>query len=177
MHESEKWKWSHSVVPDSQWPNGLQPTRLLRPWDFPGKSTKVRCHCLLRMVHHIPQQMSAGKAVVTTACGKCLLPVRFPGQRQGQDLRNETFRSLAFYLDKSLTSHGQRRSWAWWGSLEPVKLLEQNSLPAGVTSDMSCPGLAFWVSPESYLHTLSVGPSDSKPPFTRRAGTWMTRSV
>ena len=22
--------------------------RLLRPWDFPGKSTGVRCHCLLR---------------------------------------------------------------------------------------------------------------------------------
>jgi len=24
------------------------PTRLLRPWDFPGKSTRVGCHCLLR---------------------------------------------------------------------------------------------------------------------------------
>ena len=46
MHESEKWKWSHSVVPDSQRPHGLQPTRLLRPWDFPGKSTGVGCHCL-----------------------------------------------------------------------------------------------------------------------------------
>ena len=29
-------------------PNGLQPTRLLYPWDFPGKSTGVGCHCLLR---------------------------------------------------------------------------------------------------------------------------------
>ena len=27
--------------------HGLQPTRLLRPWDFPGKSTGVGCHCLL----------------------------------------------------------------------------------------------------------------------------------
>ena len=41
MHESEKWKWSHSVVSNSSWPHGLQPTRLLRPWDFPGKSTGV----------------------------------------------------------------------------------------------------------------------------------------
>ena len=41
MHESEKWKWSHSVVSDTQRPHGLQPTRLLRPWDFPGKSTGV----------------------------------------------------------------------------------------------------------------------------------------
>ena len=48
MHESEKWKWSHSVVSDSLWPHGLKPTRLLRPWDFPGKSTGVGCHCLIR---------------------------------------------------------------------------------------------------------------------------------
>ena len=27
--------------------NGRQPTRLLCPWDFPGKSTGVHCHCLL----------------------------------------------------------------------------------------------------------------------------------
>ena len=32
---------------DSSRPHGLQPTRLLRPWDFPGKSTGVECHCLL----------------------------------------------------------------------------------------------------------------------------------
>ena len=41
MHESEKWKWSLSVVSDPSWPHGLQPTRLLRPWDLPGKSTGV----------------------------------------------------------------------------------------------------------------------------------------
>ena len=47
VHESEKWKWSCSVVSDSLQPRGLQPTRPLRPWDFPGKSTGVGCHCLL----------------------------------------------------------------------------------------------------------------------------------
>ena len=31
MHEGEKWKLSCSVVPDSSWPHGLQPTRLLPP--------------------------------------------------------------------------------------------------------------------------------------------------
>ena len=40
-HESEKWKWSRSVVSYSSWPHGLKPTRLLHPWDFPGKSTGV----------------------------------------------------------------------------------------------------------------------------------------
>ena len=51
MHRSEKWKWSRSVVFDSSRPHGLQPTKLLRPWDFPGKSTGVGCHCLLRLSH------------------------------------------------------------------------------------------------------------------------------
>ena len=48
-HESEKWKWSRSVVSDPQRLHGLQPSRLLCPWDFPGKSTGVRCHCLLQL--------------------------------------------------------------------------------------------------------------------------------
>ena len=43
MHESEKWKWSSSVASDSSRPHGLQPTRLLHPWDFPGKNTGVGC--------------------------------------------------------------------------------------------------------------------------------------
>ena len=36
---SNAWKWSRSVVSDSSQPHGLRPTRLLCPWDFPGKST------------------------------------------------------------------------------------------------------------------------------------------
>ena len=50
MHESEKWKWSRSVMSDPQWPHGLQLSRVLRPWDFPGKSTGVGCHCLLHNI-------------------------------------------------------------------------------------------------------------------------------
>ena len=50
IHESEKWKQSCAVVSNSSRPHGLQPTRLLRPWDLPGKSTGVACHCLLQMV-------------------------------------------------------------------------------------------------------------------------------
>ena len=43
-----KWKWSRSVVSDSLRPHGLEPTTLLHPWDFPGKSTGVGCHFLLQ---------------------------------------------------------------------------------------------------------------------------------
>ena len=39
---------SHSVMSDSLQPLGLLPARLLRPWDFPGKDTRVGCHALLQ---------------------------------------------------------------------------------------------------------------------------------
>ena len=43
---------------DSQRPHGLQPTRLLHPWDFPGKSTGVGCHHTPLTLHlkHFPKQ-------------------------------------------------------------------------------------------------------------------------
>ena len=45
---SNAWKWKVKMKSLSR--VGLQPTRLLRPWDFPGKSTGVGCHCLLRIL-------------------------------------------------------------------------------------------------------------------------------
>ena len=48
---SNAWKWKVKVKSLSRvWllaTHGLQPTRLLHPWDFPGKSTGVGHHCLL----------------------------------------------------------------------------------------------------------------------------------
>ena len=48
-----KWKVKGKSVSKclTSWPHGLQPTRPLRPWDFPGKSTGVGCHCLLWNVY------------------------------------------------------------------------------------------------------------------------------
>ena len=34
------------VISNSLWPHGLQPTRVLWPWGFPGKNTEVGCHYL-----------------------------------------------------------------------------------------------------------------------------------
>ena len=39
---------SRSVMSSSLWSHGLQPTRLLCPWDSPGKNTGVGCHFLLQ---------------------------------------------------------------------------------------------------------------------------------
>ena len=36
------------MVSDSLRPRGQEPTRLLRPWDSPGKNTGVGCHFLLQ---------------------------------------------------------------------------------------------------------------------------------
>ena len=38
---------SRSVVSNSSWSHGLQTTRLLCPWNFPGKNTGVGYHFLL----------------------------------------------------------------------------------------------------------------------------------
>ena len=37
-----------SVASDSVWHYGLEPTRLLCPWDSPSKSTRVGCRALLQ---------------------------------------------------------------------------------------------------------------------------------
>ena len=66
MHESEKWKSSHSVVSDSSRPHGLQPTGVLHPWDFPGKSTGVGCHCLLLFPLYISPKYGTSLPASTT---------------------------------------------------------------------------------------------------------------
>ena len=45
---SSAWKRKVKVKLLSR-PHGLQPTRLFHPWDFPGKSTGMGCHCLLHV--------------------------------------------------------------------------------------------------------------------------------
>ena len=47
---SEWSEWSEVTQPClTLRPHRLQPTRLPCPWDFPGKSTGVGCHCLLQI--------------------------------------------------------------------------------------------------------------------------------
>ena len=40
-------RWSHSVLSDSLWHYGLQPSRLFCPWNSPDKNTGVGYHFLL----------------------------------------------------------------------------------------------------------------------------------
>ena len=63
---SNAWKWKVKVKSLHRvWLLAtpcLQPPRLLRPWDFPGKRTGVGCHCLLQQ-----GQLARRKANLTCA--------------------------------------------------------------------------------------------------------------
>ena len=83
MHESEKGKWSHSVVSNSLRPHGLQPTLsdpigCSLPWDFQGKSTGVGCHFLLQGI--FPTQ---GLNPGLPYCGQTLYPLSHQGSPTG----------------------------------------------------------------------------------------------
>ena len=49
------------------WPHRQQSTRLPRPWDPPGKSTGVGCHCLLWTVKLEQREISISKAYESQA--------------------------------------------------------------------------------------------------------------
>ena len=83
-------------MPDSQRPHGLQPTRVLCPWDFPGKSTGVGCHCLLQ-VHSVARSQTLLKQLSSSSSKMYVInkmghrrrqwqptPVLLPGKSQGR---------------------------------------------------------------------------------------------
>ena len=89
-------KWSRSVVSNSLWPHGLQPTRLLRPWDSPGKNTGVGCHFLLQGI--FPTQ---GSNPGLPHCRQMLYHL----SHQGSHLLLPTFHSFwTAVLEKTLES-------------------------------------------------------------------------
>ena len=68
---------SCSVMSDSLRPIGLQPTRLLCLWDFPGKSTVVGCHFLFQGI--FPIQGSNPCLLCLLNCRQILYPLSHQG--------------------------------------------------------------------------------------------------
>ena len=81
-----------SVMSDSLRPLGLKPTRLLCPWDFPGKNTGLGCHAL-------PQGIFPTQGL-NSHCRWILSPLSHLGSQQEQSIRN--------YKDCFLTQAGGR---------------------------------------------------------------------
>ena len=67
---------SRSIMSDSLWSQGLQPARLLCPWDSPGRNTAVDCHALLQGISGIEPRSPALQADSLSS--------EPPGKAQGQ---------------------------------------------------------------------------------------------
>ena len=65
---------AHSVVSNTLWPHGLWPSRLLCPWNFPGKNTGVGFHFLLHGVLPDPRIEPVSPALMDP------LPAEPPGK-------------------------------------------------------------------------------------------------
>ena len=118
MHESEKWKGSRSVMSDSSRPHGLQPTRLLCPWDFPGKSTGVGCHCLLipsLIFLFLSSQISSTFPLSPSLTDLC------PSFLENSSTRNWSCINfhLRFWLQPTLIPWGPYSSLILWASMVP----------------------------------------------------------
>ena len=69
---------THPLCP-TLWLHGLQPARLLCPWDFPGKDTGVGCHFLLQSKRaprntRSKRRKDKGSSEKTAVCGRSLQP-------------------------------------------------------------------------------------------------------
>ena len=68
---------SLSVMSSSLWPHGLQPTRLLYPWDFPDKSTGLVIPLMIQFIARLPIVSEARIASVATS-SSIIYPVTDP---------------------------------------------------------------------------------------------------
>ena len=87
---------SCSVLSDFLWPHGLQPTRLLCPWHFPGKNTGVGCQF----------QYWSGPGIETASPGSPALADGF--------FTYESLQKHPKYLQRNLfAGQGCRCRWEW----------------------------------------------------------------
>ena len=95
MHESENEVAAQSY--DSSRPHGLQPTRLLCPWDVLGKSTGVGCRCLLQ-----PHMLVMLK-ILQARLQQCVnheLPDVQAGSRKGRGTRDQ-IANICWIIEKT----------------------------------------------------------------------------
>ena len=134
MNESEKWKWSHSVVSDSVRPHGLQPTRLLHPWDFPGKSAGVGCHCLLQNCHYYKARSKFQTWSTLLRSGRDFYST---GQNDAHSKQEVVTEETSTQLSRSILSmkslRGQLLGNHW---PKPPALARHNNYPLAINTDL-----------------------------------------
>ena len=109
---------------DFQRPQGLQPTRLLRPWDFPGKSTGVG----RQYVHLILLRFYLGEGSGTPLQYSCLENPMDGGTwwaavygvaQSRTRLSDFTFTFHFHALEKEMATHSSVLAWRIPGTREP----------------------------------------------------------
>ena len=109
------------------WPYGVQPTKLLCPWDSPGKNMGVGCHALLQgqvlsRCLQIPLSLSWNMSTFYVCHD-----VRKVGNPTSSHLFQEAFQKHLWRINQSLTSS---KSQTWAGQLrKPLMLSWETRLP------------------------------------------------
>ena len=97
-------------MPDSWRTHGLQPTRLLSPWDFPGKDTGVGCHFLLQGIFPTqrsnPGLLTAGRFFTDWATREVC------GSRNGMSIRQSFLQPYIPQTGTPVFWKAQARSWS-----------------------------------------------------------------
>ena len=112
-----------SVMSDSLWPHGLKPTKLLCPWDSPGKNNGVDCRFLLQGSYWVDQNSPWGHNESDTTEWLSLLdfPCGLAGKESTCQCRRPGF-------DPWVGKTPQRRKWQPTPVFLPGKSHGQRSL-------------------------------------------------
>ena len=130
---------SHSVVSDSLWPQGLQPTRLLLPWDSPVKNTRVGSHSLFQGIF-----LTLGLNLGLLHGRQILYHLSHQGSSVSQNVTT---------LGDSIFPEKIKLKWGFWGGVGGANLIQYDwcsySESRSVVSDSLWPhGLSSpWNSP------------------------------
>ena len=137
---------------DSLRPHGLQPTRLLRPWDFPGKSSGVRCHFLLQGIF-----LTQGSNPGLPHCRQMLYRLSYQGSSSmtrvnpwiGKMHWRRKRQLTPVFLPGESTDRG-----VWWATVQGVaKSRRRRQLTLSLTVHLD--GTSSWKSsPSGSLQTL-----------------------
>ena len=88
-------------------PHGLWPTRLLHPWDSPGKSTGVGCHFLLQGIF-----LTQGSKLGLLHCGQMLYPLSHQGSPNKQSLNKWMDPTIStILLAQKQSKYNQSNKW------------------------------------------------------------------
>ena len=86
---------SHSVMSNALWPQGLQSTRLLCPWNFPGKNTGVGCHFLLQ----VSSDPGTEPTISCISCISCIgRQILYHQHNLGNLINNKNWMNVLLYI-------------------------------------------------------------------------------